>query len=466
MSTSKEFENGTFEKPNTYKEEYIDMDLRTLREMAEQHVKSNRTQLTDLYNYKAFIYLNDEMMRQNPNAKAAVILMDISNFKAVNEFSGRNEGNRMLIFFADLFRHFEQTRPHTCISHVRADNFCLGTIYQDEQELIDIVMYMKQKIYDYPLPYRVLPAFGICTNKGGAMQTTYMKDCAAIAANLIKGKFYASYLFYHEDMRLQLMREKEIENDFMNALENQGLCLYVQPKVDMETGRIVGGEALMRLSHPQKGMLFPADFIPILERSGLIIETDAYIWEKVFAYLAGLKQSGRPLIPISINVSRVHVHDDAFCERLIGLSEKYQIDPKYVPLEITEGSFRANETVMRKNVDFLQAKGFTISMDDFGSGYSTLNMLKDWDMDEIKLDKELISGIEYVKAQIVNSHLIDLLKALKVKILIEGVETQAQKRFLLDCGCKYVQGFLFYKPMPVEEFDRLLLQETDGLNLE
>lgn len=462
MSTSKEFENGTFEKPNTYKEEYIDMDLRTLREMAEQHVESNRTQLTGLYNYKAFIYLNDEMMRQNPTAKAAVILMDISNFKAVNEFSGRNEGNRMLIFFADLFRHFEQTRPRTCISHIRADNFCLGTIYQDEQELIDIVTYMKQKIHDYPLPYRVLPAFGICTNQGRAMQTTYMKDCASIAVNRIKGKFYASYIFYDDDMRLQLMREKEIENYFIDALEKHGLCLFIQPKVDMETGRIVGGEALMRLSHPQKGMLSPAEFMPILERSGLIVETDAYIWEEVFAYLAGLKKSGRPLIPISVNVSRVHVHDNAFCERLLKLSEKYQIDPKYVPLEITEGTFQADEIVMHQNVEFLQTKGFAISMDDFGTGYSTFNMLKDWNMDEIKLDKELLTGIEGVKAQIVNSHLIDLLKALNVNILNEGVETQEQKKFLLDCGCKYVQGFLFYKPMPVEEFDRLLLQEMDA----
>lgn len=459
MSKSEEFESCTFEKPNTYKEEYINMDLRTLREMAEQHVESNRVQLTGLYRYKAFIYLNDEMMRKNPTAKSAVILMDISNFKAVNEFSGRNEGNRMLIFFADLFRYFEQTRPNTCVCHIRADIFCLGTIYEDEQELIDIVLYMKQKIYDYPLSYRVLPAFGICTSRGGAMQTTYMKDCASIAVNCIKGKFYASYIFYNEDMRLQLMRDKEIENDFINALELHDLLLYIQPKVDMETGRIVGGEALMRLLHPKKGMLSPAEFIPILERSGLIVETDAYIWEEVFAYLAELKKRGIPLLPISVNVSRVHVHDNAFCKKLIELSDKYQIDPKYVPLEITEGTFWVNEIVMRQNVEFLQTRGFTIAMDDFGSGYSTFNMLKDWDMDEIKLDKELITGIERVKGQIVNRHLIDLLKALNVKILVEGVETEAQKKFLLDCGCQYAQGFLFYKPMPVADFDQLLLEE-------
>ncbi len=457
MSKSNECENNVFEKKNVYKEEYMSMDLRSLREMAEQHVKSNRVTLTGLYNYKAFIYLNDEMIRQNPSAKSAVIIMDISNFKAVNEFSGRNEGNRMLVFFSDLFRYFEQNRPNTCVCHVRADNFCLGTIYEDEQELIDIVLFMKQKIHDYPLAYRVLPAFGIATNQRKAMQTTYMKDCAVMAANSIKGKFFASYAFYNEDMRMRLMKEKEIENDFINALEWHEVLLYIQPKVDMNTGCVVGGEALMRRIHPAKGMMSPAEFIPVLEHSGLIIEADAYIWEEVFAYLARLKKMGRPLVPISVNVSRVHVHDEDMCQRLTALKDRYQIDPKYVPLEITESAFMANESVMRKKLEYLQKQGFRVSMDDFGSGYSTFNMLKDWNVDEIKIDKELIGEIENIKSRIVNRHVVDLLKELNLNIMVEGVESEIQRSFLTDCGCQWAQGYFFYKPMPVADFDQLLL---------
>ena len=433
--------------------------LYSLRKMAEDNVENNRTELTHLHNMKSFFYLCGEMIKAEPDQKYSVVIMDIVQFKAVNEFCGRAEGDRLLKFIAECFQWYEDHRKDTYACHVRADIFCLCTQYEDVRELENIVSEIKAKIDEFPFTYKVQPSFGIGISPEREPAVSYLKDCATMAMNSVKGKVYQTYAIFGEKMRRQLMRERQVEKDIVGALENGELVLYIQPKVNMSTGRIIGGEALVRWLHPEKGLVPPGEFIPVLEKNGFIINVDEYIWEKVFAYLGKLKEEGRELVPISINVSRLHAYDTQLAENLIRLREKYDIPAEYVPLELTESAFLEDEKGMYQRMENLRSQGFLVSMDDFGTGYSTMNMLKNQTLDEIKIDREFIRDLEKDKSQIIIRNTIAMLQQLGVHIVIEGVETEEQKEFLLGCNCTDVQGFLFYRPMPVEEFDKLLWQQ-------
>lgn len=433
--------------------------LYSLRKMAESNVDENRNGLTNLHNMKSFFYLCGEMIKSQPDKKYSVVIMDIVQFKAVNEFCGRSEGDRLLKFIADCFQEYEDHRRDTYACHARADIFCLCTSYGKTEELEEIVKEIRKKIDEFPFTYKVQPSFGIGVSQEREPAVSYLKDCATMAMKSIKGKVYQTYAIFDEKMRRQLMRERQVENDIVGALENGELLLYVQPKVNMSTGRIIGGEALVRWLHPEKGLVAPGEFIPVLEKNGFIINVDEYIWEKVFAYLGKLKEEGRELVPVSINVSRLHAYDTRLAENLIRLREKYDIPAQFVPLELTESAFLEDEKGMYQRMENLRSQGFLVSMDDFGTGYSTMNMLKNQTLDEIKIDREFIRDLEKDKSQIIIRNTIAMLQQLGAHIIIEGVETEEQKKFLLGCNCTDVQGFLFYRPMPVEEFDRLLLQQ-------
>lgn len=436
--------------------------LYSLRKMAENNVENNRTELTHLHNMKSFFYLCGEMIKEEPDHKYSVVILDIVQFKAVNEFCGRKEGDRLLKFIAECFQWYEDHRPDTYCCHIRADIFCLCTRYEEVGELENIVSEIKKKIDEFSFTYKVQPSFGIGISPEREPAVSYLKDCATMAMNSVKGKVYKTYAVFDDKMRRQLMRERQVENDIVGALENGELLLYVQPKVNMNTGEIIGGEALVRWRHPEKGMISPGEFIPVLEKNGFIINVDDYIWEKVFAYLSKLRKAGRTLAPISINVSRLHAYDDKLTDTLLRLMKEYEIPAEYVPLELTESAFLEDEEGMYQRMENLRAHGFLVSMDDFGTGYSTMNMLKNQTLDEIKIDREFIRDLEKDKSRIIIRNTIAMLQQLGVHIVIEGVETQEQKNFLLGCGCADVQGFLFYRPMPVEEFDRLLLAQEQG----
>lgn len=459
MSYDKAKEKIVEQSPQQTEEGKWELYLYSLRKMAEDNVEGHKNTLTQIHNLKSFFYLCGEMIRENPGRQYAVIVMDIAQFKAVNEFCGRSEGDRLLLFIGDCFSDYEQKRPLTYASHARADIFCLCTAFETKEELVGIVEDIKNKVDNFPFAYKVLPSFGICTSVDPEPSVSYLKDCATIALNGIKGKFFASYAFFDDEMRRQLMKEKQVENDIVSALENGELTWYVQPKVNMRTGRIVGGEALIRWIHPEKGMISPMEFIPVLEKNGFVINVDAYIWEKVFAYLNKLRRENREIVPISINVSRVHAYDQKLCDTLMSLKQEYEMPADTVPLELTESAFLDDEHGMYARMEFLRSEGFTVSMDDFGTGYSTMNMLKNQTMDEIKVDRAFIMDFDNAKSQTIIRHTIEMLKDLNVRIVVEGVETEQQKEFLLKCGCEYAQGYLFYKPMPVEEFDELLRKQ-------
>lgn len=454
--TREEIINQSLQKTEEGKEELYQYSLQHIEKDKPVEGRRHRNALYDL---KTFFYLCGELIRENPQDYFGVIVMDIAQFKAVNEFCGRSEGDRLLKFISSSFRYYEDNRPKTYACHLRADNFCLCTAYEKESELEEIAMDLRSRIDEFPFTYRVLPAFGICASRDKRPSVSYLKDCATIAMQSIKGKFYAEYAVFDDEMRRSILREKQIENDIVAALKNGELTAFIQPKVNMRTGKIVGGEALVRWIHPDRGVISPAEFIPILEKNGFIINVDQYIWEKVFAFLGEMNKEGRPLVPVSINVSRIHAYDKRLCESLIEMSKKYDVPPQYTPLELTESAFLRDEDGIFERMKLLQAKGFKISMDDFGTGCSTMNMLKSQPLDEIKIDRCFILNLKDGKSQVILKHTIAMLQAMGSKIVMEGVETEEQRDVLLHYDCEEAQGFMFYKPMPMEEFDALLRKQ-------
>lgn len=461
--TSKE--DIIMDSPQKSEEGKKELYLYSLRKMAEQNVRSNIHNLTNLHNLSAFFYLGGELIREKPKLHYSVIVMDIAQFKTINEFCGRAVGDQLLQFIGKCFQVLEDTRENTIVCHARADVFCICTAFINEQELIDIVDNLADTIDSYDIAYKILPSFGICTSWEEQPALSYLKDCASMALQTIKGKFFARYAFFDDNMRRQQLREKQIENDIVEALRNENFALYIQPKVDMKSGKIVGGEGLVRWMHPLKGVICPAEFIPVLEKNGFIINVDIYIWEQVFRFLGHLLEEGVQPVPVSINVSRVHAYNKDFCQTLCSLRDQYNVPPPYVPLELTESAFLADEEGMYQRLQYLREQGFKISMDDFGTGYSTMNMLKNQPMDEIKIDRAFIMDMDNPKSKIIIRHTIDMLRDLDTSIIVEGVENREQKEFLLECGCRRAQGFLFYQPMPIKEFEKLIREEYNGSSL-
>ena len=430
--------------------------LYSLRKMAESNIDQNRIPLTNLMNLRAFLYKADDLIRHN-DEKYAIIVMDIAGFKMVNEFCSRKAGDELLVFISDCLRSYENDK--TAAAHFRADIFALCTPYKTEDDLIEIVNSLSERIKAFPIACKIMPAFGICTAQGKELSASYIQDYAFIAQRTVKGKYFTNYAFFDNTMREKMLLEKRIENGFDVALATDQFRVYIQPKVEMDTGRIVAGEALVRWMHPVEGLISPAAFLPVLEKNASIIAMDKYIWQKTFRLVSELKCNYDIEMPISINISRIHAYDDSLVETLMNLSVGYQVPPSLIPLELTESAYSENEETMYDKIRLLKEFGFRLSMDDFGSGYSTLNMLVERPVDEVKFDRGFLFHMENPKYRTLLSHTINMIHDLGLPIIIEGVETETQKNMLLQWGCKLAQGFLFYKPMPAEDFKTLVLNQ-------
>lgn len=433
-----------------------DLYLYSLRKMAEENLDKNRVSLTGLLNLRAFLYKADELIRYT-DKNYAVIVMDIAVFKLINEFCSRSTGDELLKFISGCFHAYE---CETVIaSHFRADIFALCMAYGSTEDILSVIEDLSEKIKSFPVSCKVLPAFGICLVEDKTQTASYSIDCAFLAQKRIKGSYFTNYAFFDKAMHDRLLLEKKIENTFDEALATNQFKLFIQPKVDMQTGKIIGGEALVRWIHPTKGMISPANFIPVLEKNSSIIALDKHVWKKVFQFISDLKLKDGLEIPISVNISRVHAYDDTLVESLINLSSGYMVSTELVPLELTESAYSENVNLMYQKIKTLKEYGFLFSMDDFGSGYSSMNMLVNQPVDEVKIDKAFLDHLENPKSQKMFQHTIAMLHDLGLRIIIEGVETPVQREFLLHTGCKYAQGFLFYKPVPAEDFRNMLLNQ-------
>ena len=264
-------------------------------------------------------------------------------------------------------------------------------------------------------------------------------------------------------MKRKMEENHMLLSEVQRALERDEFTFYAQPKCNMATGKIVGLESLVRWNHPERGLIGPGDFIPLLEENGFVSNLDRYIWDKVCFHLKRWIDSGHRPIPISVNVSRMDVYTLDVVKELKELTDRYGLDARLLEVEITESAYAEDTTAVTAVVEGLRTAGFTVLMDDFGSGYSSLNMLKDVNVDVLKIDMKFLDMDEQSVGKGVGilEAITRMANIVGIRMIAEGVESKEQMELLLDMGCTYGQGYYFYHPMPIEVFEPLLSDEAN-----
>ncbi|MFT4301510.1 MAG: EAL domain-containing protein [Desulfovibrio sp.] len=430
-----------------------DVDAATRTEQALR-LRAELDPLTGAYNTQTFFEKVEAVLRDHPSDPYAIVRFDVAGFKAINEAFGLEEGNRLLRAIARLVRQRLNTESEA-FARLNADVFAV-CITGDMARILHFIHSLSRRLEHYSDTFRVKLFFGVCQVENRRTPAHVLCDWAYLAQKTIKGSDLANYAFYDDALRQRLHGESYITDQMYSALEQKQFKLYLQPKVEMSSGRIVGAESLVRWQHPQDGLILPGRFVPLFERNGFIVRMDEYVWDLTCQNLRMWIDKGYKPMPVSVNVSRLHFNDGTLTEKLVQLTDKYRLPRHLLELELTESAFFDNEKALIQNMYGLQAEGFIFSMDDFGTGYSSLSSLRDLPFNIVKLDRTFISnGTDNTRGQIVARNTIALAKDLNMKIVAEGVETLDHARFLLSCGCNCAQGFYYSQPLDEAAFEVL-----------
>ena len=382
------------------------------------------------------------------------IQFDIRKFKIINDLYGEKFGDEILDFVIGQLR--EICHPEQYFLNLRSDVFMVVTEYNEEEELVEFIQKLDARIGSYK-DVKLQMSYGIYTVEDKEMELRQMEDRAAMARKAAKKNVLSNILFYKEQFKESLYNRKFIEENMQAAIVERQFLMYLQPKYSIARNEIIGAEALVRWRHPKRGMIFPDQFIPIIEENGFIKKVDYYIWEEACRFIKKCEEAGLEPCPVSVNVSRVHLKDNECIQVLSDMIEKIGIPKDMLELEITETA--DDQQISRKALE-LKEGGFTLLMDDFGSGYSSLNILLETPFDVIKLDKKFIENMMVSgKGRLILEQVASMADKLELGLLAEGVETKEQVNLLQSIGCDQVQGYYYAKPMPEEEFFELFKKQ-------
>lgn len=411
-------------------------------------------ELTGIYNKQAFYAKTKEMLLDNPDKNFDLLRINIERFKVLNDLFGESTGDKLLRYIGKFLK--EINLPLCVSGRLYADNFvvCYEAGKGDSRRMINTLQMVADS---FAINNRTILSFGLYRIDDKTLPVSVMCDRANMALWKAKGNFKNPYCEYDEKMRQQVLKEQKIINAMEMAIQNKEFTLYIQPKYDIEKGIIIGAEALVRWISQKNGFISPGDFIPVFENNGFVYEVDKFIWEESCRYLRKWLDEGREVHPISVNVSRIDLYDPKLVQHLVDLREKYQLPSQYLELEITESAYTEDPEQIITITRQLREAGFVILMDDFGTGYSSLNMLKDIQIDVLKLDMGFLKSSDHsAKGGNILTAILKMAESLKMQAIAEGVETKEQVEFLKSIGCKYVQGFYYSKPLPVDEFEKLI----------
>lgn len=450
-----------------YDPSIIQLRVKNVIDRSENQVSKElrrRTQFSELasiYNMSMFYYATREMLDRYPEKQYALIRIDIEKFRLINAFFGREEGNKLLRYVADYLISQDYGDKLITYGHMSADVFSICLAYEDQEEILAFMNQMNSHMAEYPLEFDVAFVFGIYLLEDLSYNVSEMYEYANQASKSCKEQFnLKNYAFYESKMRDDIIKEQLIVNNMRGALAGEEFVLYLQPKYELQSNTLAGAEVLVRWIDPKRGMISPGDFIPIFERNGFIMKLDLYIWEKSCQLIRKWLDEGKKVLPISVNISRVSLYNPKLVEVLCGLVDKYNIPPELFQLELTESAYTTNQNSIRNMMNALQNKGFVVMMDDFGSGYSSLNVLKDIKVDILKIDMRFLSDTEEeARSENILAAVVRMAKWLNLPVIAEGVERKEQVLFLKSIGCEYVQGYYFARPMPVEEYEGLAFSE-------
>ena len=428
-------------------------------ELAEDSIiihETERDELTGLFHKEFFFEYGKRIDIQNNNMPMDALVLDINRFHLVNELYGREYGNKVLKKIGEgIHKLVSETGGLAC--RFDSNGFYIYIPHDpDLKELVSReIKKMNENIGDSNISIRM----GIYFDDGSMLNIEQRFDRARFACNKLRNSYTTCYDFYNEELHSKELHAERLINDMEKALTEKQFKVYYQPKYKItgEKPVLTSAEALIRWSHPEFGMISPGEFIPLFEDNGLIQKLDRFVWTEAAAQIKRWKDEYGVYIPVSVNVSRVDIFNPMLASILTDLVKINNFSPEKLLLEITESAYTDNSEEIIDTVKGLREKGFKIEMDDFGSGYSSLNMLTALPIDALKLDMKFIRNIctNNKDARLVEI-MIQIARLLEVPVIAEGVETKEQMELLKNIGCDIIQGYYFSKPLPPEEFDRLI----------
>lgn len=418
-----------------------------------------KDELTGDGNLKKFKLDAEKLIKENSEIKFAVFYLDFENFKYCNDVLGYKFGDYILKEYNKLLK--EDMKDKETFGRVSADRFVVLRKYKDKHELIERQKHIDEKLKKIVEKsnerYNAAIYYGICCLEDikEEMKIDELIDKANFAQKTIKGQVI-NYAFYNENIRNKMREENYIRDNILKAIENEEFVVYFQPKVELKEKKIRNAEALVRWKNSLGKLIPPGLFIPILEKDLLISVLDQYVFEKTCQWLKKQMKECKRILPVSVNVSKMQFYSLDFIEVYSKLKKKYGVPNNIVIIEFTESAIFNDIKRVKEIIDKLHINGFLCSIDDFGNGYSSLNALKDMKVDSLKIDSLFFNESENKRREeIIIKGIITLAKELNMKTVAEGIEKQEQVDFLREAGCDLIQGYIFYRPMPIEDFEKL-----------
>lgn len=416
--------------------------------------------LTGLHYNKAFFKSVDERLKNTGKDTSVLVAIDIEHFSLFNRLYGWEEGDKLLIGVADALRRIEKQYDGIA-GYLSGDNFCI--FLPDSQEaMTKLQERIVNEVKRWSNSVGFLPGFGVFPISDPSISAVMIYDRATVALKQVYGNYAKRICVYESGMLQKLEEEVILVSEVQEGLKNEEFLFYMQPQCNISGDRIriVGAECLVRWQHKERGLLTPGAFLPVLEKNGFVSELDRYTWKKVFAWVKSWIERGNTPVPVSVNVSRSDIFSMDVTAYFKELAFSYGINPRLIKIEITESAYAENDERIGETVNQLQEAGFSVMMDDFGSGYSSLSMLKNVAVDVLKTDMHFLESEdrEEKKGEHILESVVSMSRQLGLPFIVEGIENERQGEFLNRLGCRYVQGYYYYRPMPVSEFEQLISQ--------
>lgn len=434
---------------------YIRHITRTGREEVERLAYYDT--LTGAPNRNRYVEVAAECLRQDH--AYALLLFNIDNFKYINELFGYGRGNALLRHMSEVIR--KNLKEGELYYRENADRFGCMIHETDADKIQKRAEQMQTEICSYDLEknqeYNIICSCGvkIVESYSSEIHLDILLDRARMALNSAKESHRNTISFYNDELHRKASRRNEIESRMRQALRDREFKVNLQPKYNLKDGTLQSAEALVRWIPGDGAMIYPDEFIPIFEQNGFITELDMYMLEEVCQLLKRWREKDYPVVPVAVNQSRIFFYDGNYLEKIKGIISKYEIPPALIILEVTEGVSMENQEHVKHVIEKLHCFGVSVSMDDFGSGYSSLNVLKELKIDELKLDRGFMEeGEDVFRREAIMKNIVHLAKDLSIHTVTEGVETEEQAEFLRSISCEIGQGYYFSRPLPVEEFEK------------
>lgn len=424
----------------------------------DDQYQATHDRLTGLYNRDYFFQKVEEIIKREPDKERYMVCAHIKNFKLLNDLFGEELGDKILVAQAALLKYTNM--EDSIQGRISGENFAMLIDKDDFNAEMTVKNLGRLQYMIDGRNYKLNIAMGVYHIADPSESPLEMYEKASMAVESQIGDYQKTVVYYDSHLLQQVVKEKNMTEEFENALKTRQFCMFLQPQMDVD-GNMVGAEALARWQHPQRGVIFPADFLSVAEKTRLISRLDEYMWELAAEKLREWKERGYTEAHISVNISAKDFYYIDIYETLVQIVKKYEVDPSRMNLEISETELLTDAEPQIKELNRLQEFGFSIQIDDFGKGYSSLNMLQTIHANVLKVDMRLLTEMPDpdMMKKILNS-IFTMARALDMDVITESVETQEQAELLAELGCNMFQGYFFSRPIPVEEFEEKYLKSN------